>query len=93
LSKKADRAYYTGENKTGGIIGDPMIIPPLPSSSSLSPSPPAPEEEEEEMPIPEDLKLPRIYGNERETPVHREDVTKVLLRCSRQGHPHGTTTQ
>jgi hypothetical protein len=43
-----------------------MIIPPLPLSS-LSPSPPVPEEEEEEMPIPEDLKLPRIYGNERDT--------------------------
>jgi hypothetical protein len=77
---KADRASIPERNKTGGIIGDP-IIPPLPSSSSssLSPSPPAPEEEEE-MPIPEDLKLPRIYGNkrERERPVHREDVTRVF---------------
>jgi len=47
---KADRASIPERNKTGGIIGDLMIIPPLPSSS-LSPSPPAPEEEEE-MPIP-----------------------------------------
>jgi hypothetical protein len=58
--QKADRAYIP-ENKTGGIIGDP-IIPP-------SPSPPAPEEEE--ITIPEDLKLPRIYGNQRERPVYR----------------------
>jgi hypothetical protein len=64
--KKLTEPIIPEKNKTGGIIGDPMIIPPLPSSSSLSPSPPAPEGEEE-MPIPEDLKLPRIYGKERET--------------------------
>jgi hypothetical protein len=65
VKKKLTEPIIPEKNKTGGIIGDPMIIPPLPSSS-LSPSPPAPEEEEE-ITIPEDLKLPRIYGNERET--------------------------
>jgi catechol-2,3-dioxygenase len=59
--QKANRAYIPEKNKTGGIIGDPIIPSPSPP-----PSPSAPEEEEE-ITIPEDLKLPRIYGNERET--------------------------
>jgi hypothetical protein len=52
--QKANRAYIPEKNKTGGIIGDPIIPSPSPP-----PSPSAPEEEEK-ITIPEDLKLPRI---------------------------------